>query len=182
MGNYQLEVCPGLEGLAKRAAGEWLADLREHQQLGAPYTVALCGGRAVGPVFQSVVRGSIVEPGLFRNTRFFWADERCVPPTDPESNFAEARHLLLEPLRIQTAAIHRIEGELLPSEAVNRINETARRLVPVSASGLPSFDFVLLSMGEDGHVASLFPERAESIIESQSVYRFVLGSKPPPSE
>ena len=54
------------------------------------------------------------------------------------------------------------------------------REVVVGPDGIPVFDFVLLSMGEDGHVASLFPGAVEIAEEGRRAYRFVLGSKPPP--
>ena len=54
------------------------------------------------------------EPDAVRSAHFFWADERCVPPTSADSNFAGAKQLLLDPLGLDPVLIHRIEGELPP--------------------------------------------------------------------
>jgi 6-phosphogluconolactonase len=116
---------------------------------------------------------------LFENVHFFWADERCVPPGDPESNYAIARQLLLEPLGIPAGQIHRLRGEgpepLALSEAVRDICNAA----PV-IKGQPVLDTVFLGSGEDGHVASLFPGETEKVMADPAVYRGVTAVKPPP--
>jgi 6-phosphogluconolactonase len=144
------------------------------------HAAAICGGRAVGEVFGGLVRLGGREPGTLFAARFFWADERCAPPTSAESNFAGAKRLLLDPLSIPPGAIHRIEGELPPAEAVARINAEVERELGAGPAGMPVFDLILLSMGEDGHVASLFPGAVENAAEAKVAYRFVLGAKPPP--
>jgi 6-phosphogluconolactonase len=87
---------------------------------------------------------------------FFWCDERCVPPDDPESNFGQARQALFRPLNLPIENLHRIAGELEPEQAALVYTETLRQF---KAPGLswPVFDLVLLGLGADGHTASLFP-------------------------
>ncbi|OJX40548.1 MAG: 6-phosphogluconolactonase [Chloroflexi bacterium 44-23] len=90
----------------------------------------------------------------------FWADERCVPPTDSQSNYGEAYKLLLSHVPIPEENIHPIDGTLDPKEAAMRYHQT---LVDFIAPGdiAPAFDWVLLGMGADGHTASLFPGQTE---------------------
>jgi len=111
---------------------------------------------------------------------FFWGDERCVPPEDPESNFKIANELLFRALEIAPDHIHRIRGEIQPEEAA-RVAATELRNTAVSFSaGQPVLDVILLGMGEDGHVASLFPTLSPAIADSKETYLAVTGSKPPP--
>ena len=112
-----------------------------------------------------------------RQTHFFWADERCVSPDDPESNYGLAKAALFDRIRVSDAGIHRLRGELNPSEAVQIANAEILRIVPRTAAGAPVFDLVLLGMGEDGHVASLFP--GNEVSAPASAYAVVVGPKPP---
>ena len=113
------------------------------------------------------------------HVEFFWADERCVPPDDPESNFRLASEHLLQPLRVASERIHRVRGELEPAAAAREAEAELRRVVSDTADGQPVLDLVFLGMGEDGHVASLFPADVEGVT-SPAVYRSAIGPKPPP--
>jgi 6-phosphogluconolactonase len=84
----------------------------------------------------------------------FWVDERCVPPTDPDSNYGMTNEAMLEKVPLPAAQIHRMEGELEPEVAASRYEAALRAEF---GAGTPVFDLVLLGMGDDGHTASLFP-------------------------
>jgi 6-phosphogluconolactonase len=90
----------------------------------------------------------------------FWVDERCVPPTDPESNYGAANQLMLEKVPLKPAQIHRMEGELDPEVAASRYEAAIRTAFRLEGAETPVFDLVLLGMGDDGHTASLFPHTA----------------------
>lgn len=168
---------PGPEALAAAAGRDWVGRL-EARDRSRTYAVALAGGRIVKPFYQAVAEMS--SPGLFENVHFFWGDERCVPPGDPESNFALAQAHLFQPLAIPGACIHRIQGELDPAEAARLAEGEMRRVLGASADAQPILDQVFLGMGEDGHVASLFPSESSAAMASAAVYRPVLAPKPPP--
>jgi len=94
-----------------------------------------------------------------------------VPPSDPESNFRSADELFFKPLAINPSRIHRIKGELSSEEALVDINPH----LPIHGR----LGLVFLGMGEDGHVASLFPGQEVENPRSEP-FVFVTGPKPPP--
>lgn len=188
--------------LAREAAAVWVHRLKSRQDRSVPYCVALSGGRITRDFFWEIVdvikREAAVQQqqaalalavgrqpamleayNFLENVHFFWADERCVPPTDPESNFAMAQELLFGPLKIPDAQIHRLRGEAPEPLALKIAVGEICGLAPMS-NGQPVLDLVFLGMGENGHVASLFPEETEEEKRNPAIYRAVTTTKPPP--
>ncbi len=90
----------------------------------------------------------------------FWSDERCVGPEDPRSNYHCASASLLQHVPLPSVNIHRMPGELDPQQAALESAAAISSFFGESFSGpgrFPSFDCVLLGIGTDGHIASLFP-------------------------
>lgn len=172
---------PNADELARGVAAAWLDEIAAANRANQPHCVALSGGRITLKLFPAVVELSKARNMTLNGVHFFWADERCVPPEDPESNYLVARELLLAPLKIPSDQIHRIRGEESANVATVEAEAEIRRFAPLNADGQPVLDLVLLGLGEDGHVASLFPGEVESIDSSPSAYRTVTNSpKPPP--
>ena len=224
MKNVELISFATADELARAVASAWLDEIEAANRAGKMHCVALSGGRIARKFFASVVEQATARkigdggtPSLPTNVHFFWADERCVPPDDPESNFYLAKELLFEPLKIGDAQIHRIRGELPPDKAaelataeIRRVTLSSpsppqkeeragvRRLIvsnsnpltpPLSPLGRgegvdfqPILDLIFLGMGEDGHVASLFPGESDVLILDKVIYRAVKNSpKTPPN-
>src|SRR6516164_3102176 len=107
MKKYELISFTSAEELAAHVTGAWLDEIEKVRSAGKPHCVALSGGRITQKFFAAVVGqaktrkiGDGDTPSLPGNVHFFWADERCVPPDDPESNFKLADELLFKPLGI----------------------------------------------------------------------------------
>jgi 6-phosphogluconolactonase len=171
---YEWIGCGSSTELAQKVSDRWLDQIR------ASTCVALSGGRIAVVFFDAVVSRAGARKSELQATEFFWADERCVPPDDPESNYRLAKEHLLDPLGIPSHRIHRLAGELDPVQAAQRAERELRNLTVAAEHGQPMLDLVFLGMGEDGHVASLFPDPPPSVSCSQTVYSPVLGPKPPP--
>lgn len=146
----------------------------------SPFHVALSGGRIAKSFYDSIVNIVRSEHRNIDHVHFFFADERCVPPTDPESNFITAKQSLFDPLQIRAEQIHRIHGEAEDHYAAQEAEAELCRIAPLNNDGQPILDLVILGMGEDGHTASLFPGEPDSLIHSNAVYRAVTSVKPPP--
>jgi len=141
--------------LAEKFAEELVRMITESATDKKPFTVALSGGSTPELLF-SVLSDHFSRYAIWKYVRFFWGDERCVPPDDPESNYGMTKRLFLDKIKIPSENIHRIMGEKNPSEEVVRYsNEIA--IFTREREGLPQFDLIILGLGEDGHTASIFP-------------------------
>src|SRR4051794_25837114 len=105
------------DDLVQAASNQWLDLLAASKS--PSFSVALSGGRIARKFYSTVAKSPGAKQRLER-VHFFWGDERCVPPNDPESNFGLAHELLFAPLQIPSAQIHRIRGELEPEKAAGR--------------------------------------------------------------
>jgi 6-phosphogluconolactonase len=159
-------IIVGPEELAQRAA-EWLADaLRQSLAGGGRCGFALSGGKTVGPIYRALADMRLP----WERVDFYFADERCVPPDNQESNYFLADETLFRPAGIELDQVRRMQGEREDREAAARDYEA---LLP------PTLDVVLLGMGEDGHTASLFPGLS-AVEERERRALAVVGPKPPP--
>jgi 6-phosphogluconolactonase/glucosamine-6-phosphate isomerase/deaminase len=160
MNNFELISFADADELASHAAGAWLDEIESANRAGKPHCVALPGGRIAQKFFAATVEqakarkiGDGGTPSLPTNVHFFWADERCVPPTDSESNFKLANDFLLAPLKISPSQIHRIRG---------RRPACRERVAPLCAGQRrpadAGFDFSRHGRGWPRRVA--FPRRA----------------------
>ena len=178
MSQYDLISFPNDLVLAEAVAVRWLEITGAGNS--QPQFVAVSGGRIARNFFSAVATAASSRKISLARVHFFWADERCVPPTDPESNFQLADENLFRPLHLPAENVHRIHGEVKPAQAVQMAIDEIQRVVPRDRSGQPVLDLVFLGMGEDGHVASLFPGSSAADAQTPAVYQAVVASKPPP--
>jgi 6-phosphogluconolactonase len=181
MQNFELIPFATADELAQTVASKWLDEIETNNSAGKMYGVALSGGRITRNFFAATVEQAKIRKISFERVHFFWADERCVPPTDSESNFKLANELLFAPLNVSENQIHRIRGEISPAEAVKIAESELRAIVTTEQNHYPALDLIFLGMGEDGHIASLFPNASAEILNCHAPFLFVENSpKPPP--
>jgi 6-phosphogluconolactonase len=124
-------------------------------------TLAISGGNTPRLMFERLA-GTRFE---WHKVHLFWVDERCVPPTDDQSNFKMAEESLIVPARIPRPNVHRIFGELQPWHAAERYTQEIQEFFGLAPGEMPHFDIIQRGMGPDAHSASLFP--GEPLIEDR---------------
>jgi 6-phosphogluconolactonase len=172
-----LTTCVDAETVARRAASDIARQLESARADRGVAHLALSGGSTPTRTYELLAG----EPVDWGGVEVWFADERCVPPEDPESNYRLVSETLLAPAGIGSERVHRMEGELDPGEAARRY---ALALADVSLrdGGLPVLDLIVLGIGPDGHVASLFPGAATLRALQEELCLGVWDSPKPPPE
>jgi 6-phosphogluconolactonase len=152
-------VLSGPEAVAREAANRILKIAGEAVSERNEFRVVLSGGSTPRRLYEMLAAEPFRTRLAWSRVRFFWGDERCVGPDDPDSNFRMAREALLDPLGVTESNIHRMRGEAsVPDHAAREYETDMRKLFGLGPDAPPpAFDVVLLGMGADGHTASLFP-------------------------
>ncbi|MDB2614437.1 6-phosphogluconolactonase, partial [Chlamydiales bacterium] len=117
------------------------------------FYLALSGGSTPKAIFHTLATHPRKQSVDWSKVYLFWSDERCVPPTDSQSNYKMAIDFGINTLNIPESNIYRMKGELDPKEAASDYEKTIKEVVPHA-----TFDLIMLGMGDDGHTASLFPD------------------------
>jgi 6-phosphogluconolactonase len=150
-----IEVFPDAEALS-RAALERITDLLiKTIQKKTRATLVLTGGKTPKPIYEMLASPFPSNPIDWKRVHIFWSDERCVSPENPESNFGMAHDALISKIDVPPENVHRMRGELDAEGAATLYEREILNFF--QGFDVPSFDLVLLGMGEDGHTASLFP-------------------------
>ena len=152
-------ISPTPAAVAQAAAQLFTDAVNAAVQSRANARVAISGGTTPKAMF--ALLADPVQP-FFKQVPWdkldlYWVDERCVPPTDADSNYRMTNEALLSKVPLAPENIHRMEGELDPAVAAARYESTIRNSFRLEGAETPTFDLVLLGMGDDGHTASLFP-------------------------
>ncbi len=119
--------------------------------------VALSGGSTPKIVFE-VLASKYSSKINWSKVHFYWGDERCVPPSDDQSNYRMTREYLFSKIDIPEMNIHRIKGENMPEEEAVAYSGILKENLPLK-NEIPQFDLLILGMGDDGHTASVFPHQ-----------------------
>jgi len=169
----EVQVYPDWEGLGRSAANALVEAIHEAVGRRGRCGLALSGGRTPRRLYELL--GSEYADGIpWDRVRLFWGDERCVPPDHPDSNYRLAYDALIAHISIPEENVHRVPTELGPERAAEAYERTLRAFGPL--------DVVLLGVGADGHVVSLFPSHP-ALEERERWVRAIpepLGSPPHP--
>ena len=153
-----IEILTDPAAVAHAAADHFLSAVRAAAAQSRRYAVALSGGSTPKALYGLLAADSYRTRIPWDVVHVFWADERCVPPDSPDSNFRLAHDALLAHVPIPAGNIHRVRTEA--GDCATAAAEYARELATwfnLASGVLPAFDLIWLGLGEDGHTASLFP-------------------------
>jgi 6-phosphogluconolactonase len=173
----RLTTCPDDEMVAERAAAHVESVVRRAVAERGVAHVALSGGTTPGRTYELLGAEGRELEGL----EVWFADERCVAPDDEDSNYLLVQRTLLAGGAIAPERVHRMLGELGPEQGADAYaEELSEHVAPVD--GLPVLDLVVLGIGPDGHVASLFPGAATLDAGEETICLGVSDSPKPPSQ
>jgi 6-phosphogluconolactonase len=139
-----LTIVEDERALAREGAARFAAIVDDATQAHGRAIVSLTGGATPEQMYEVLASHAQVPWPV---VHLFWGDERTVPPDHPDSNYGMAHRALVAHVPIPPTQVHRMRGELVPDEAARQYE---REL-------MGTFDLMLLGLGEDGHVASIFP-------------------------
>jgi len=150
-----LIAVPSADDVAREASARIAKTLRDAIKARGKATIALSGGDTPKQTYQALADERDLD---FAAIDFFFVDERACPPTDDRSNFRWAKACLFDRAKIAERQIHRMHADESDLEnAAREYEEVLKTGVPVGQGGVPSFDAIVLGVGDDGHTASLFP-------------------------
>ncbi len=162
--NYKIQISKSIEELSEHFAQLLIEKVNNSKDC---FYLALSGGSTPKRIFEYLTAHHYKSVD-WQKVNFYWGDERCVPPTDHESNYKMAYNSLLNKLQIPASNIFRIKGENDPQfEADNYSAEIINHLK--IENNFPRFDLIMLGLGEDGHTASIFPNQI-SLLTSDKIY------------
>jgi 6-phosphogluconolactonase len=150
-----LIATPDAEGCAREASSRMAKAIRDAQKTRGTAAIALSGGETPRAAYVLLAREERID---WTKVDVFFVDERAVPPKDDRSNYRWAMETLLDPAKVPVENIHRLPGESNDLEAAARDYEKLLRAkLEAPPPDVPSFDLLVMGIGEDGHTASLFP-------------------------
>ncbi len=165
------------EGLAHAVAARLITRLIDVQAGGGVAQVVLTGGRVAAVVYRAVAESPARHAIDWRRVEFWWGDERFLPAGDPERNETQAWDALLSHVDVDPALVHPMAADSgQGAEAAAEAYAAA-----LAASGVRTFDVLMLGVGPDGHVASLFPGYPELAAEDAWAVAVHDSPKPPPT-
>ena len=157
----EFTVLATAEEVAEAAAAEIAEALR-----GGAQTLVLAGGTTPRRSYELLAELDV----QWGRVTVLFGDERCVPPDHPDSNYRMVKESLLD--RVAPATVYRMPAELGPDEGADAYAEVVANVAPL--------DLVLLGVGEDGHVASLFP--GHPLLRASGLTAGIRDSPKPPPE
>ena len=153
----EIRVLSNLEELFHAAAERFVQQATEAVSRSGRFTVALSGGSTPRGLY-SLLAGEFRASIPWKQTYFFWGDERHVPPDHPDSNFRMVNQVMLSKVPVPASNIFRVPAEEKDAnEVAAQYEQTIRTFFQLKPGEFPRFDLILLGLGPDGHTASLFP-------------------------
>jgi 6-phosphogluconolactonase len=170
--------------LASTVAARLLTRLVDVQSPGRVPSVVLTGGTIADRVHQAVAESAARDAVDWRRVALWWGDERYVPAGDAARNELQARVSLLDRLNLDPDLVHPMPADDGSNDAdaaaAHYADELRQAAAPEDHGAVPTFDILMLGIGPDGHVASLFPEHP-ALYDERAVVGVHGSPKPPPT-
>ncbi|MFI9206651.1 MULTISPECIES: 6-phosphogluconolactonase [unclassified Streptomyces] len=185
MSTPQLVVHRDKELMAQAAAARLITKIVDAQATRGSASVVLTGGRNGNGLLAALGSAPARDAVDWSRLDLWWGDERFLPEGDPERNVTQAREALLDRVPLDPARVHPMpasDGAYVDVDAAAAAyaEELAAAAGPGDHGGVPAFDVLMLGVGPDTHVASLFPE-LPAVRETERTVVGVHGApKPPP--
>ena len=148
-------VVPDADILASTVAARLVVAIIDAQAVHGSASIVLTGGRVAAKVLGAVSELPASAAIDWSRVDLWWGDERFLPAGDPDRNETQARAVLLDKLPLDPARVHAMPASDGPDG--EDVEAAAARYATELGATLPRFDVLMLGVGEDGHVASLFP-------------------------
>jgi 6-phosphogluconolactonase len=173
----RIEVLDDADTLARTVAGELLAQLLSVQANGSPAQVALTGG-GIAERIHGVLGRLGPDSGVdWSRVDCWWGDERYVPADSPDRNAVDARRSFLDRVPVTPTRVHEVPS----ADSADTVDAAAAAYArELATHGSGSFDVVMLGLGPDGHVASLFPGHPALDVDDRLAVAVQNSPKPPP--
>lgn len=156
--NKKIVIEENTQMLCHRAATEIIALVKQAASMGRNFNIALAGGSTPKALYKCLSQSPYVDDMPWQYIHFFFGDERSVGPEDPDSNYRMAKENLFDYVALKSEQIHRIENaENDVVSAAKKYDSILEKHLPIDDKNIVQFDVVLLGLGPDGHIASLFP-------------------------
>jgi 6-phosphogluconolactonase len=156
MSERQIIILDTAEELFVRAAEEIAHVAGEAICMHGEFNLCLTGGSTPARTYDLLATRFELSVD-WKEVQFYWGDERCVPPDDPASNYGMANRTMLSKLKVKPQQIHRMRGEDKPQDAAREYEAELRSRLSLEDGEFPRFDLMLLGLGENCHMLSLFP-------------------------
>ncbi len=162
-----LSVCSDLTDLSQQAASRFADVARQAVANQGQFNVCLSGGTTPRETYALLASEPLRDEVPWPRVYIFWGDERCIPLDHPDNHYRMASDILLSKVPLPAQNVHRMRGETSdPEEAASEYEALLRSFFGLTAEDVPRFDLILLGMGADGHMASLFPGTG-ALVETQ---------------
>jgi 6-phosphogluconolactonase len=152
--HLSLYVAPDEQAMAEEAARIIVAQCAAAIAKRGLFTIALSGGRTPVPLYRLLSQPQWAKAMDWSKTVVYWVDERCVSPESEDSNYRLARTELLS--RVEATRYYRMKGEDNPETAAKAYAKLLADHFCLIPGEFPRFDCILLGVGANGHIASLF--------------------------
>lgn len=187
-----VSIHPHTDALVSAVAARLITKLVDVQSRRGEATVVLTGGSVGIATLKAVTANPARTAVDWTRVNFWWGDERFLPAGDPELNSLQATRAMLEPLGVPAGRIHAVATADQAGSVEEAAADYARQLAEAAAAEelapgfepvdprLPRFDVLLLGVGPDAHIASLFPETPGVRTVGETTVAVRDAPKPPP--